>query len=288
MSEPRSAPTVLQMVLGRRLQELRLAAGLTAQEAGKRLRIAHTTVTRMEQAKVTLKWASVKALLEIYGLAPAEVEQFLVLADQANAPGWWQNFRDVLPAWFGAYVSLESSACRIRGYEPGVVPGLLQTRDYARSVLRLNRPRPTLDELERRVELRMERQTLLTRENPPHLWVVMEETVLRRQAGPAPDVMRNQLDRLLEVSYLPNVTLQVLPFAAGLHPGAFGPFTLFRFSMEDFPDIVCTDALSRAAYSEDRDEVALYRETLDRMCAQALPKKSTRQLLADTRKELYS
>ncbi|MGW3956812.1 helix-turn-helix domain-containing protein [Streptomyces sp. NPDC004752] len=287
MSAPRSAPTVLQMVLGRRLQELRRAKGLSTQDVGTRLHQAHTTVVRMEQAKVALKWTTVKAMLEIYGVGQAEAEEFLGLTVKANEPGWWQGYRDALPGWFGVHVSLENSATRIRGYEPHVVPGLLQTEDYARGVLGPNRPRPTPAELDRRVALRMQRQTLLTRRNPPapDLWIVIDETVLRRPAGP-PEVMRGQVDHLIEVMELPNVTLQVLAFTAGLHPGAFGPFTLFRFPMPDFPDIVGIDNLSSATYSEDEEEVAVHREVLDRMSSQAMSTARTREFLLDVRKEL--
>ncbi|MEV0220721.1 helix-turn-helix transcriptional regulator [Streptomyces sp. NPDC050704] len=287
MSEPRSAPTVLQMVLGRRLQVLRSNAGLTAQDVGKRLRQAHTTITRMERAEVTLKWATVKVLLEIYGVENDEAAEFLDLTDQANKPGWWQGYRDALPDWFAVHVSLENSATRMRGYEPHVVPGLLQTADYARDVLRLGLPRVEPDELDRRVALRMERQALLTRHDPPELWIIMDETVLRRPVG-EPEVMQAQVDRLIEATDLPNVTLQVLEFTAGLHPGAFGPFTVFRFPMQDFPDVVCIDSLSSARYSEEPLEVALHREVIDRMSAQALPMERTRNFLVGIRKELDS
>ncbi|MCT9080473.1 helix-turn-helix domain-containing protein [Streptomyces fulvoviolaceus] len=287
MSAPRSAPTVLQMVLGRRLQELRRAKGLSSQEVGAMLRQAHTTVIRMEQAKVALKWATVKAMLEIYGVDEAEAEEFLALTDQANEPGWWQSYRDALPSWFAVHVSLENSATHIRGYEPHVVPGLLQTEDYARDVLRLNRPRPTPEELERRVALRLERQALLTRQDPapPQLWITMDETVLRRPPG-GPEVLKAQVEYLIKAMDLPNVTLQVLAFSAGLHPGAFGPFTLFRFPIKDFPDIICTDNLSNAKYSEEQEEVALHREVFDRISAQAMSKGRTREFLLDLCKEL--
>ncbi|QNP76163.1 helix-turn-helix domain-containing protein [Streptomyces roseirectus] len=275
------------MVLGRRLLDLRRAARLSAQEAGAHLHIAHTTVIRMEQAKVTLKWATVKALLELYGVERAEAEQFLALVVKANEPGWWQRYRDALPDWFAVHVSLENAAVHIRGYEPHVVPGLFQTEDYARAVLSLNRPHPTPDELDRRVKLRLERQALLTRTDPeaPQVWAILDETVLRRPAG-EPAVMRTQIDRLIDTLDLPNVTLQVMPFSAGLHSGAFGPFTLFRFPMADFPDIVGTDGLSSAVYTEEEDEVTLHREVFDRMSAQAMSQDRTREFLLDTRKEL--
>ncbi|BCL28538.1 helix-turn-helix domain-containing protein [Streptomyces aurantiacus] len=285
MSAPRSAPKYLLLVLGRRLQELRRAQGLSAQDVGDELRLAQSTVTRMEQGKIALKWPAVKAMLEIYGVEQAEAREFRTLTDEANEPGWWQSYRDALPKWFAVHVSLEDAASQIRGYEIHVVPGLLQTEDYARAVLRLTRPHPTPDELKRRVALRMERQGLLTRPDPPRLWIILDELMLRRPAG-EPEVMKAQVDRLIETMDLPNVTLQVLAFSAGLHPGAFGPFTHFRLPMKDFPDVVCTDTITGATYSEDREEVAQHLAVLDRMSAQAMSKGRTRKFLEDIRKEL--
>ncbi|WP_186767915.1 helix-turn-helix domain-containing protein [Streptomyces qinzhouensis] len=287
MSEPRSAPTVLQMVLGRRLLQLRQAVGLSAQDVGKRLRQSHTTITRMERAEVTLKWLTVKALLEIYGVGDEEAAEFLELTDQANVSGWWQGYRDVLPNWFGVHVSLESGATQVRSYEPHVVPGLLQTPEYARCVLSLGLPRVSTEVVERQIALRRERQALLTRlePEPPHFWAVVDETVLRRPVGP-PDVMRGQLEQLLAVAHLPSVTFQVAPFRSGLHPGGFGPFSVFRFEIPELPDVVGIDSLSRATYSEDPAEVALYREALDQMSTYALSRKDTLRLLDVIRKEL--
>ncbi|MEU9744757.1 helix-turn-helix domain-containing protein [Streptomyces niveus] len=288
MSEARSAPTVLAIVLGRRLAALRDAAGFTAAHAAKQLRIAQTTVTRMEKAETSLKYATVKTLLEIYGVPQAEIEEFLALLDQASTPGWWQGFRDVLPGWFGVHVSLETAATEIRGYEPGVIPGLLQTPAYARAVMERGLPRMSPDILQRSVDLRIKRQELLTREEPapPRLWVLTDETSLRRPAGGAA-VMREQIEHLLDVAELPNVTLQVCPFETGLHPGAFGPFTIFRFEIPELPDIVCTDSLSRAGYSEEKEEAALFREALGQMSVYALSKHETKSFLGDIRKELY-
>lgn len=286
MSEPKSAPTVLAIVLGRRLAALRDAAGLTAAEAGKQLHTAGTTITRMEKAETALKYASVKILLEVYGVPPAEMDEFTDLLKQASTPGWWQSFRDVLPGWFGVHVSLESSATHIRGYEPGVIPGLLQTPDYARAVMELGLPRIPPEVLERRVELRNKRQEILTRNDPapPQLWVITDETSLRRPVG-GPGVMREQIDHLLASTALPSVTLQICPFEAGLHPGAFGPFTIFRFEIPELPDVVGTDSLSRAGYSEDSTEVALYREALGQMSYYAHSKRDTKKFLETLRKE---
>ncbi|MEV7465341.1 helix-turn-helix transcriptional regulator [Streptomyces kronopolitis] len=288
MSEPKSAPTVLAIVLGRRLAALRETAGFTAVQAAKQLRIAQTTVTRMEKAETSLKFATVKTLLEIYGAPQAEIQEFLALLDQAATPGWWQTFRDVLPGWFGVHVSLETAATELRGYEPGVIPGLLQTPDYARAVMERGLPRMSPDALERSVDLRIKRQEILTRKEPapPQLWVITDETSLRRPAG-STAVMREQVEHLLDVADLPNVSLQVCPFEAGLHPGAFGPFTIFRFEIPELPDIVCTDSLSRAGYSEEKEEVALFREALSQMSVYAFSKQKTKNFLGDIRKELY-
>ncbi|MFB7600811.1 helix-turn-helix domain-containing protein [Streptomyces sp. NPDC056160] len=288
MSEPKSAPTVLAIVLGRRLAALREAAGFTAVQAAKQLRIAQTTVTRMEKAETSLKYATVKTLLEVYRVPQDEISEFLALLDKAATPGWWQSFRDALPGWFGVHVSLENAATDIRGYEPGVIPGLLQTPDYARAVMERGLPRMPADVLERRVDLRSRRQGILTRKDPapPQLWVITDETSLRRAAG-SRAVMREQIEHLLDVADLPNVTLQVCPFEAGLHPGAFGPFTVFRFEIPELPDIVCTDSLSRAGYSEEKVEVALFREALGQMSVYGLSKQETKRFLGDIRKELY-
>ncbi|MFJ8018782.1 helix-turn-helix domain-containing protein [Streptomyces sp. NPDC096311] len=285
MTDPKSAPTVLQIVLGRRLAALRETAGLTAAEAAKQLRTAPTTITRMEKAEVALKFANVRALLEIYEVTKEETQEFLALLDQASESGWWQSFRDALPSWFGVYVSLEDAATQVRVYDPQVVPGLLQTEDYARAVLQVGLPRQTVDVVERRVGLRTARQELLARssEPPPHLWVVMEETALRRNVGNQ-TTMVAQLDRLLRVAELPNVTLQVCTFDGGLHPGGFGPFTVFR--IPELPDIACIDSLSGVHYTEDAQETALYREALDQMAAYALSADDTKIFISDVRKEI--
>ena len=195
MSERRPAPTVGQVVLGKRLQELREAAGLGRDEAARVLRVAPATVRRMETAEVALKIPYVQVLLETYGVPENEASAFVTLAEEANQPGWWQRFHDVLPDWFSLYVSLEGAARIVRSYEPHFVPGLLQTEDYARAVLEAGTIGQTGPEsIERHVSLRMERQRLLERPDPPHLWVIMEETVLRRPVSGRGEVMRGQVD----------------------------------------------------------------------------------------------
>ncbi|MGP4115467.1 helix-turn-helix domain-containing protein [Streptomyces sp. 4N509B] len=285
MPEARPGPTVGQIVLGLRLRDLRERAGCTFADAAAVLSVNTTTVRRMEKAEVGLRPLYVKALLERYGVAPDEIDSFLTLVDEANRPGWWHRYRDVLPDWFGLYVSLEGEASLIRAYEPHCVPGLLQTQDYARVLLRTGFPGASEEELGRRVALRMARQDLLTRPGAPLLWAVVEEHVLRRRVG-SPAVMRDQIDRLLEAATLPNVTLQIMPFNAGPHPGMFGPFQLFRFDIPELPDIVYAESLTGAVYLEDRADTSAYREVLDRMSAQAAPVQDTGALLGEIRKEL--
>ncbi|MEU9384868.1 helix-turn-helix transcriptional regulator [Streptomyces sp. NPDC048279] len=286
MSEPRSAPTVGQVVLGRRLLDLRERAGLKREEAARVLRVAPATVRRMEMAEVALKIPYLQLLLKAYGVTDDEAEIFVLLAEEANQPGWWQRFHDILPGWFSMYVSLEGAASLIRSYEPHFVPGLLQTEGYARGVLKSGAVGQTQpEEIERHVALRMQRQDLLTRDDAPRFWAVMDETALRRPVGD-PEVMRAQIDRLLEVTKLPNVTLQVAPFADGPHPGTYGPFVLFRFAMPELPDMVYSEYLTGAVYLDARTEVATHLEVMDRMAAQAATAQRTKEILRDLRKEL--
>ncbi|MFE7773538.1 helix-turn-helix domain-containing protein [Streptomyces sp. NPDC057445] len=286
MSEPRSAPTVGQVVLGKRLQDLRERAGLKREEAAKVLRVAPATIRRMETAEVALKIPYVQLLLRAYGIADDEAEAFVQLAEDANKPGWWQRFHDVLPGWFSMYVSLEGAAALIRAYEPHFVPGLLQTEDYARAVMHSGALGATsTEDIERHVALRMERQALLGRADAPRFWAIIDETVLRRPAG-GRKVLRAQIDRLLEAAELPHVTLQVAEFATGPHPGTYGPFVLFRFAVPELPDMVYSEYLTGAVYLDARPEVASHLEVMDRMAAQAATAQRTKDILRGVRKEL--
>ncbi|MEU6004991.1 helix-turn-helix transcriptional regulator [Streptomyces sp. NPDC047453] len=287
MSERRAAPTVGQVVLGKRLQELREKAGLGREAAARVLRVAPATVRRMETAEVALKIPYVQMLLSAYGVGDEAAAAFVALAEEANAPGWWQRFHDVLPEWFSLYVSLEGSARLIRSYEPHFVPGLLQTEDYARAVLEagtVGQRRP--DAVERHVSLRMARQRLLERADPPHLWVIIDETVLRRPVSDRPEVMREQLDKLLLYTERDRVTLQVAEFSRGPHAGTYAPFSLFRFAEPELPDLVYTEYLTGALYLDSRTEISAHLEVLDRMTAAAATAEQTRELLRKYRENL--
>lgn len=269
MSEARSgvgtsAPTVLRMILGKRLQELRQGAGVSLDDAAKALHVKPLTIRRLEKAEVALKTLYVEKLLQTYGAAQQEVDEFVTLAERANEPGWWHAYRDVVPDWFSAYVSLETGAKTLRTYEPHYVTGLLQTYNYARAVLRGGFPNESGEDLGRRVDLRLRRQGLLERPDAPTLWVVMEETVLHRMVGGA-EVMREQIERLLEVSELDHVSVDVVPFTAGAHIGACAPFTYFRFEERELPDIVYSEILSASVYLDQRSDVAGHLEAHNRM-----------------------
>lgn len=259
-----NAPTVLRMILGRRLHDMRQSAGVSLEGAAEALRVTPLTIRRLEKAEVALKPLYVEKLLATYGSDPQEIDEFVTLAVRANEPGWWHAYRDVLPSWFTAYVSLETGAKTLRTYEPHYVTGLLQTYAYARAVLSGGFPNDSDEDLERRVHLRLRRQSLLEKPDAPTLWVVMEETVLHRVVG-GPEVMREQIDRLLEVSELDHVSLDVVPFSAGAHVGACAPFTYFRFEEPELPDVVYSEILSASVYLDQRSDVVDHLEAHNRM-----------------------
>ncbi|MEU4875723.1 helix-turn-helix transcriptional regulator [Streptomyces sp. NPDC021608] len=259
-----SAPTVLRMILGRRLQERRQNAGVSLEDAARALHVKPLTIRRLEKAEVGLRPLYVEILLDAYGAGRREIEEFVALAERANEPGWWHPYRDVLPSWFSGYVSLETGARTLRTYEPHYVTGLLQTPRYARGVLGGGFPNDRDEDLRRRVDLRLRRQSLLERDDAPTLWTVLEEAVLHRMVG-GPEVMREQIDRLLEVSELEHVSVDIVPFTAGAHVGACAPFTYFRFEEPELPDIVYTEILSGAVYLDQRSDVAAHLEAHNRM-----------------------
>jgi transcriptional regulator with XRE-family HTH domain len=281
-------PSVLRMILGRQLEELRTRAGLTYEQAGEAIGVSHSTIRRMEAAKVArLRLADAEKLLQVYGVTDRqEIDTFLKAVREASKRGWWHTYRDVMPDWFAAYLSLEQAALQVRAYENEFVHGLLQTEEYARALLGAGNPHAPIEATERRVALRMRRQELLTREAPPRVWVVMDETVLRWPVGGAA-VMRAQIAHLIEVNRLPHVTLQIMPFANGPHPAMrAGAFHLFRFRAAELPDVVYLNGLVGAVYLDKSDDVVVYREALDRLGAQAAPARKTEALLGAIRKEL--
>jgi transcriptional regulator with XRE-family HTH domain len=280
-----SAATVRLLVLGRRLRDLRQGAGKSLEDAAAVLGVSVLAIRRIEQGQVKWKLPYIKVLLEEYGVSAEDAGIFLTMAAEANQPGWWYRYRDALPDWFRAFITLEEEASLIRAYEPHYVPGLMQTEDYARTVLCAGLR--DKDEIERRVALRLQRQRALLRPGGTEFWAVIDETVLRRPVT-SPPVMRGQVDRLLELAALPNVTLQVIPFGLFIHEAMYGPFYIFRFPFPELQDIAYVENVSSSGYVDQPDNVAAFVEALDRISAQVPPPHRTEALLTGIRKEIRS
>jgi DNA-binding XRE family transcriptional regulator len=270
---------VQRLLVGAKLRRLRTDMGLSREEAAQAIRASEWKIHRLENGQVGFKERDIVDLLTLYRVTdPDEVDEILTLAREANTPGWWQHYGDVLPPWFRTYVDLESAATLIRTYEGQFVPGLLQTDDYMRALVH-GTHLESAEEVGRRVRLRMARQTLLTREHPPRLWAVVDEAALRRPVG-GREVMRGQLERLLDATKLPNVTLQILPFGAGAHSAMVGAFSILRFADRQLPDVVYLEHLTSALYLDKRDEVERYLDVMEQLCIDSEPPAKTVELLA--------
>ena len=279
-------PTVQRMLVGARLRRLRTEMELTREEAAEAIRASEWKIHRLENGQVGFKERDIVDLLRLYEVTdPGEVAEFVALAREANTPGWWQHYGDVLPQWFRTYVDLEAAAAMIRTYEGQFVPGLLQTDDYMRAVVQGAHLEDSNEEVGRRVRLRMARQILLTREQPPRLWAVVDEAALRRPVG-GPEVMRGQLERLIEATKLPSVTLQVLPFDAGAHPAMVGSFSILRFPEQELPDVVYLEHLTSAIYLNKPEEVDQYLHVMEGICVRAAAPDQTAELLGKMLDEL--
>jgi transcriptional regulator with XRE-family HTH domain len=277
---------VRRMLVGALLRRLRTEAGISREEAGEAIRASEWKIHRLENGQVGFKDRDVGDLLRLYGVTdPDDIAGFLEFAREANEPGWWQRYGDLLPQWFKAYVDLESAATLIRTYEGQLVPGLLQTEDYMRAVIGGANLDESPEEAERRVALRIARQTLLIRPDGPRLWAVIDEAALRRPVG-GPEVLRGQLERLLEASKLPNVTLQILPFAAGAHPAMGSSFSILRFPDQELPDVVYLEHLTNAVYTDKRPEVERYLDVMELLCAESEPPAKTEAFINRVLSEL--
>src|SRR5215472_4383879 len=219
--QPGGGSMVRRILLGSQLRRLREAKGISREDAGYTIRASGSKISRMELGRVSFKERDVVDLLALYGVNEAEADALIALAREASSPGWWHKYSDVLPDWFQVYVGLEEAALLIRLYEVQFVPGLLQTADYARAVIKLGLPSASAEEVERRVGLRMARQEALTKAGGPRLWAVVDEAALRRPIGGG-EVMRAQFARLIEAAREPNITLQVVPFRSGGHAAEAG------------------------------------------------------------------
>lgn len=282
---PGSGSTVRRILLGSQLRRLREQKGVTRQDAGYVIRASESKISRLELGRVSFKERDVDDLLTLYGVSDkTEREALLQLAREANTPGWWHRYNDVLPGWFQTYVGLEESAALIRTYELQFVPGLLQSEGYARAVIRLGNAGAAEQEIDQRVELRLQRQERLTGPDAPRLWAVVDEGALRRPIG-GPEVMRGQFEHLIEMSKLPNVTIQIMPFRFGGHAAEGGAFTILRFPEQDLPDVVYVENLTGAMYLDKRDDVDTYLQAMERLCVDSATPERTVELLGDFLRE---
>jgi len=228
---------------------------------------------------VRFKERDVTDLLELYGVTDHQTRANMVaLVQQANAPGWWSTYGDVMADWFEAYLGLEAAALVIRTFELQFVHGLFQTEDYARAVTLLGHTAAPAEEIERRVSMRLKRQDLLAGSPPPQVWSVLDEGALRRPVG-GRAVMRAQVKRLIDVAELRHVTIQVVPFARGGHAAAGGSFAVLRFGQPEVPDVVYSEQLTSALYLDKREDVEHYMEVMNHLSTEALtPAQSVRFL----------
>jgi transcriptional regulator with XRE-family HTH domain len=279
-------PTVRRLQLGARLRSLRLAKGVTRDKAGYEIRASESKISRMELGRVSFKERDVIDLLKLYGVEDAgERERLLTLAREANTPGWWHSYGDVLSTWFQNYLDLEQAAELIRTYEIQFVPGLLQTDAYARAVITLGHGTATAEEIDRRADLRMARKQMLQRDESPRLWAVLDEAVLRRPIG-GKEVLREQIESLLAMCTQPSVRLQVIPFESGGHAAAGGAFTILRFPYPDMPDVVYLEHLTSGLYLDKREDVDQYAAAMGRLTIEAEPPARTPDLLRKALRDL--
>ncbi|CAL9496236.1 hypothetical protein SUDANB105_03320 [Streptomyces sp. enrichment culture] len=262
MSAGEPGSVVRRMLLGSQLRRLREARGITREAAGYHIRASESKISRMELGRVSFKTRDVEDLLTLYGITDETERNSLVsLAREANVAGWWHSYSDVLPSWFPTYVGLEGAASLIRVYEVQFVHGLLQTEEYARAVVRRGMKGASEADVERRVALRLERQKHLVAENAPDFHIVLDEAALRRPYGDR-EVMRGQLQHLIEISERPNVRLQIMPFGFGGHSGESGAFTILSFPESDLSDVVYLEQLTSALYLDKHEDVAQYEGAL--------------------------
>lgn len=280
MTERRS-PTIRRRRLGAELRRRREAAGVTIDGVAERLECSASKISRIETGHTSATPRDVRDMLEIYGVLGAECDELVQIAREARQKGWWHPYSTVLT---GAYVGLEAAAQSVRAYEQQVVPGILQTEEYAKAMIKAARPDITADEVDRRVRVRLGRQSLLNQDDPIELWVVLDEAVVSRPVG-GDGVMRAQLERLVEASDLPNVTLQILPFEAGGHAGMDGTFAILDFPEPSDPDVVYAENATGGLFLEKSDELRKYQFIFDHIRAAALGPEESVAYIAKLAKE---
>ncbi len=278
------SPTVRRRRLALELRRLREAAKLTCEEVAEQLECSASKISRVETGRVSVSPRDVRDILEIYGVPDVQRDALVQLARESRQKGWWHAYGDSVQPHFATYLGLESAASEIRIYEVNLIPGLLQTEEYARAVIAAGMVNSPRAEIERQVALRMERQRL-TITSPPKVWAVLDEAALRRQVGGA-EVMRLQLEYLHELGGLRNVSLQVIPFGGGAHPAMGRPFVILVFGEEADPDVVYLEDLTSALWVENVEEVHRYNVFFNHLRATALSFDDSAALMAAVLKEM--
>jgi transcriptional regulator with XRE-family HTH domain len=279
------SPTVRRRRLAAELRTLREAARFTCEDVAEHLECSASKISRVETGRVSVSPRDVRDMLELYGVDAQRRDSLVQLARESRQKGWWHAYSDTVQSSFATYVGLEDAAAEIRAYEVNLIPGLLQTEDYARAVISAGNLTGTQDDVERRVALRMARQPALFGSDPPQLWAVLDEGVLHRTVG-GRGMMRLQLDHMLDLASVPNVAVQVIPFGAGAHPGMGKPFVILAFPEREDPDVVYLEDLTSTLYLEDVDEIDRYNMLFNHLRATALSFEDSAGLITAVAKEL--
>ncbi|MEU4834932.1 helix-turn-helix transcriptional regulator [Streptosporangium sp. NPDC023615] len=273
-----TSPTVRRRRLASELRRLRIERGLSMQEAAERMELTPASVSRIETGRRGIRPRDLRAFLDMYEVPEADREPLLALSREARQRGWWQNYGDVLPGDYATLIGLEAEATSLRTYQQTLVPGMLQTADYARALIAAGRPGDTPEEVERRVSVRMERQKRLTDGDPLELSVVLGEGVVRQHVGTA-QITAGQFKHLAEIGRLPNVMIQILPYRAGAHPAMTGSFTVVGFPASNDLDVIYLENMSSGLYLEDAADVRRYVSVFDYLRAAALSPAETAVML---------
>ncbi|GAA2144445.1 helix-turn-helix domain-containing protein [Glycomyces algeriensis] len=260
------SPTVKRRRIAQELRRLREKTGMTKGQAAKALDMSPGNLGRIENREITARPVVVRAALALYGVTGDAAEALIELARGATERGWWHNYSDVMPDWFGFYVGLEEDATQISTYQAEVVPGLFQTKDYARAIFGLTSDGTDTDQ---KVAARLQRQEILHRENPVSISAVLNEAVLLRPLGSAM-AFRTQLEHLAELTALPNVSIQVLPFGAGGHPAMTGPYSLLQFPDSMDEPVVYLENFTQGHVLEEPEHFTVYQDAHDRLRKLAL------------------
>ncbi|MFE7510544.1 helix-turn-helix domain-containing protein [Streptomyces sp. NPDC057540] len=276
--------TTRRRQLGVTMRRLRTRSGMTLEEAGLLVAMSKATISRYETQAGPVKWPVVDALCRAYGATEAERNAVVSLAKDVKQQGWWNSFADAIPESMNLLLTLEDEAVREDHFCCVYVPGLLQTRDYSTALQQANELRLGQQEIDRLVDIRMKRQEILTRPQPPHVWAILDESVLRRVVG-SPEIMKAQLERLLSENESPHVTLQVLPFSKGAHAAALGSFVILG-GREPSLDVVYVDLHTGSLFMETEAELDRYGVAFEYLRAQALDMETSSSLIRRISKEL--